>query len=110
MSRNSLVPVLAVVVVACSGAGPAPAVCPSTLQDAAGKHVLDNASLYDGPPAQMADLVPAPAGAVDRWNLDGVDPYLVCMFKGTARVVTFRAVGAKVCEARKKPFSAYCKQ
>jgi hypothetical protein len=109
MSRNSFaIPFLVLAVVACTAAAPAPAACPATVTDATGKHVLDNASLYDGPPDQMADLVPVPAGSVDRWDLDSVDPYLVCKFQGTAKVVTIHEVGAKLCEAGKTPFQAYC--
>lgn len=109
MSRNSLVllPVLAVAVVACAGA--APATCPSSITDTGVSHQLVNASLFDGHPDQMADLVPVPAGAVDRWKLDSVDPYLVCRFQGTQRVTTLHAVAAKTCEAGGKPFRAYCK-
>jgi hypothetical protein len=111
MSSNSLaVPFLAVAVVACTAAAPVPMACPPTITDANGTHALNNASLYDGPPDQMADLVPDRTGAVDRWSLDGVDPYLVCKFQETTKVVTLHAVGAKVCEAGKKPFQAYCSE
>lgn len=105
---DALLPLLGFVVIACSAA--APATCPSSVFDAGRRHALVNASLYDGPPDQMADLIPVAAGAVDRWDLDSVDPYLVCKFQGTAKVVTFHAVGAKNCEAGKKPFQAYCKK
>ncbi len=73
-------------------------------------HPLVNVSLYDGPPDQMADLIPVAAGETDRWNLDGADPYLVCRFDGTTTVVTLHAGGAKRCEAGGKPFQAYCKR
>jgi hypothetical protein len=110
VSRNSFaVAVLAVTVVAGAAAAAPPATCPSSITEGARKHVLDNASLYDGPPSEMADLMPVRAGAVDRWSLGNADPYLICKFSGTSKVVTFHAVGAKVCEAGKKPFQAYCK-
>ena len=109
MSRNSLLwPLLCLGAVACAGA--APATCPSSLSDGGTRHALDNASLYDGPPDQMADLVPVSAGDMDRWNLDGVDPYLVCKYSGTTKVVTFHAVGAKLCEGGGKPLRAYCRR
>lgn len=58
----------------------------------------------------MADLIPEPAGNVDRWSLDGIDdPYLVCKYRGTDRTITLRSKGASVCEAGKKPFRAYCR-
>ncbi len=107
MSRNRWLPGLLVVAIACGGAGPV--TCPPLIKDAAGPHRLDNASLFDGPPNQMADLEPVSAGVLDRWNLDGVDPYLVCKFAGTTRMVTLHAAGAKECDAGGSPFRAYCR-
>jgi len=43
----------------------------------------------------MANLVPVPGKTADRWDLTGVDPYLVCRYKGTNHVVTIHAQGAK---------------
>jgi hypothetical protein len=91
-----------------SAASAAPLTCPSVLQAGTNTYSLDNASLFDGPPDQMADLVPDPAGAMDRWNLDAVDPYLVCRFFGTNQTIIFHALGAKDCEAGGKPFQAFC--
>jgi hypothetical protein len=82
--------------------------CPSTLSDGPKHYALDNASLFDGPPEQMADLIPVSGKTADRWDLTGVDPYLVCRYQGTDKVVTIHAQGAKVCEAKSKPFTAYC--
>ncbi len=75
MSRNSLVlmPWLAVAVVACAGA--APATCPASISDGGVSRQLIDASLFDGPPEEMADLIPIPMGAIDKWNLDSVDPF-----------------------------------
>ncbi|WGS50056.1 hypothetical protein LFL96_00650 [Paraburkholderia sp. D15] len=84
-------------------------VCPASVVDVGTRHALINASLFDGPPEQEADLVPEPAGRVDRWNLDGVDPYLVCKYKNTAKTITLHAPTQKVCEAGNKPFQAYCR-
>ena len=110
MSRSrSVWSLLCLAALASKGAAAAPATCPSSVSDAGSRHRLVNASLYDGPPNEMADLIPVTAGDVDRWNLDSVDPYLVCKFDGTTKVVTFHAVGAKVCEAGKTPFQAYCR-
>ncbi|NPD66652.1 hypothetical protein HN018_21580 [Lichenicola cladoniae] len=108
MRNSARWPLLFLAIVACTGA--APANCPSSLIEAGSDHTLVNASLYDGPPDQMADLIPVPAGSVDRWSLDGVDPFLVCKFQGIMKVVTLHVVGAKVCEAGQKPFQAYCKR
>ena len=86
-----------------------PVDCPHAIADAAGSHVLNNASVYDGPPDEMADLEPSMSGNVDRWDLDGVDPYLVCRFQGTSRVMTFHATGARTCQAGSKPLHAGCR-
>ncbi|MGI4939863.1 MAG: STY0301 family protein [Janthinobacterium lividum] len=94
-------------VIVCTAAGPAN--CPPAVTDPAGSHVLDNASVYDGPPNEMADLEPSLSGGVDRWDLDGVDPYLVCAFQGTSRVMSFHVTGARTCEAGSKPFHAGCR-
>ena len=109
MSQDSLVlmPWLVVAVVACAGA--APATCPASISGGGVSRQLVNASLFDGPPEEMAGLVPVSAGAMDRWALDRVDPYLVCRFQGTQTIMTFHAVGAKTCEAGGTPFRAYCK-
>ena len=109
VSRNRIVwPLLGLAITACTGM--APATCPSSLAKAGVMHPLVNASLYDGPPDRMADLIPVAAGETDRWNLDSADPYLVCRFDGTAAVVTFHARGAKLCEAGGKPFQARCER
>jgi len=99
---------MAMVLLACQ-ARAAPSACPSVLQAGTTKYVLDNASLFDGPPDEMADLVPDPAGGFDRWNLAAVDPYLVCRFAGTSQTITFHAAGAKDCEAGGNPFQAFCR-
>ncbi len=85
-----------------------PATCPRALADATGSHSLNNAAVYDGPPDEMADLEPSMSGDVDRWDLDGVDPWLVCAFQGTSRVTSFHVTGARTCEAGSKPFHAGC--
>jgi len=82
--------------------------CPHVLSDGHQNHVFNNASLFDGPPEQMANLVPVPGKTADRWDLTGVDPYLVCRYKGTNHVVTIHAQGAKACEVASNPFAAYC--
>ncbi len=94
--------------IACSAAA-APVNCPAFIQAGAVKDELSNASLYDGPPDEMADLIPDESGAMDIWNLDSVDPYLVCKYIGAAKIVTFHATGTKICEAGGKPFQAFCR-
>lgn len=104
-SRNKPA-LLALTVALCTAAGHFE--CPPALpQDAS--HRLVNASLFDGPPEQLADLVPERAASVDRWDLDGVDPYLVCRYGATARTIVLRPRGARLCEAGGRPFRAGCR-
>lgn len=56
----------------------------------------------------MADLIPVSGKTVDKWDLTGVDPYLVCRYQGTDKVITLHAKDAKSCEAASNPFAAYC--
>lgn len=82
--------------------------CPAHLSSGGKSHPLENASLFDGPAAQMADLIPVSGKTGDRWDLAGVDPYLVCRYRGTGQVLTLHAEGARNCEAAGDPFVAYC--
>ncbi len=83
--------------------------CPASVWNSDGKHILYNASVYDGPPDQMASLEPVQEGNVDRWDVAGSDPYLLCQYKGTERTVTLHAKGVTTCMAGRNPFQAYCK-
>lgn len=96
---------LCIIPVACA----AKVSCPSSVPDGGVGHVLNNASLFDGPPDKLVSLVPDSSGSVDRWDLTGIDPYLVCRFEGTSKVLTLHAASAKSCMAGQKPFQAYCK-
>ncbi|WP_410451495.1 STY0301 family protein [Paraburkholderia sp. 31.1] len=73
--------------------------CPSVLSAGAQHHVLDNASLFDGPPEQKVDLIPVSGKTSDQWDLTGVDPYLVCRYHDTKSTLVIHAVGARTCEA-----------
>lgn len=108
MSLNKLALAVLCLSLAASCASGAPVSCPPSLPSGATQHALNNASLFDGPPAEMADLVPDESGAMDKWDLDAVDPYLVCRYAGTAQIITFHATGAKDCEAGGTPFHAFC--
>jgi len=87
----------------------APVACPVSVLDSGVRHALNNAALYDGPPDQMASLVPVRAGRVDRWDIDQIDPYLVCKYKGTAKTITLHAKNVSECAAGMTPFRAHCK-
>ncbi|WP_429445913.1 STY0301 family protein [Paraburkholderia sp. WC7.3g] len=82
--------------------------CPNVLSTEGQHHVLDNASLFDGPPEHEADLIPASGKTSDQWDLTGVDPYLVCRYHGTNSTVVIHAVGARTCEATSRPFAVHC--
>ncbi|MEX3853341.1 STY0301 family protein [Paraburkholderia sp. BR10923] len=103
---------LAVCLVATSAACASPTrirfKCPSVLSAGGQHHVLDNASLFDGPPEEEADLIPEPGKTSDQWDLTGVDPYLVCRYHGTNSTFVIHAVGARTCEATSKPFAVHC--
>jgi hypothetical protein len=95
---------LCVIPVACAAKIP----CPASVSDGGVVHALNNATLFDGPPDQMASLVPDSSGPVDRWDLKGIDPYLVCQFENTSKTVTLHAAASKRCVAGHKPFAAWC--
>lgn len=86
----------------------APMSCPALLRDGAQAHALDRASVFDGPPAELADLEPQTIGQYDVWKLDDVDPFLVCRYLKTGKTIDIHAVGAKVCKAGGSPFHAVC--
>ncbi|MGH8779907.1 STY0301 family protein [Paraburkholderia sp.] len=96
---------LCVIPVACA----AKVSCPTSVSDGGVGHALNNASLFDGPPDKLVSLVPDSSGSVDRWDLTGLDPYLVCRFENTTKTVTLHAAASKSCVAGHKPFTAYCK-
>ncbi|WP_414649700.1 STY0301 family protein [Dyella sp.] len=75
--------------------------CPSPLVDAKGKHTLVHVDVFDGPPKDKAFLQVLT-------DLKGLDPYLVCTYQGTDKVVTIHAVGASSCAAPDEPNTAYC--
>ncbi len=100
---------LALCILAIGCAQAAPVACPAHISEAGVEHVLFNASLFDGPPEKMGDLIPDNAGTVARWRLEYIDSYLVCRYQGTEKTVTYHVTKTHVCEAGKKPFQAYCK-
>jgi len=66
--------------------------------------------LFDGPPDQQASLIPDSSSRVaDRWDTTGIDPYLVCYYRGTKKTVTLHAKAVKECRAGGKRFAAWCR-
>lgn len=72
--------------------------CPATLQDGGKPHALTNASLFEGPPEQLADLMPDSDNAI-RWALPdyqqsararGTALYLVCRYAKTRQTTTLQ--------------------
>ncbi|PMS36156.1 hypothetical protein B0G57_104257 [Trinickia symbiotica] len=75
--------------------------CPSPLTEGSVNHALKHVELYDGPPKNLVSL--------QAWDsLKDVDPYLVCSYEGTDKVVTIHAAGSKACDATAKPKAAFC--
>ncbi|WP_419731206.1 STY0301 family protein [Lichenicola sp.] len=107
MSPTRFVPVAMFLLLSCMGM--APNRCPQIVADHGKDHVLDNASLFDTPPVNKVDLEPAVRGRRDVWDLDRIDPYLVCRYSGTATVVTLHVIGARTCFASGPLFRAYCR-
>ena len=84
--------------------------CPASILDAGVRHALNNAVLYDGTPDKVVSLVPVPVGGnAGQWDTGGIDPYLVCQYKGTTKTVMLHANAVKFCTAGRNPFRAYCK-
>jgi hypothetical protein len=83
--------------------------CPSLLVDGKIKRELSHIEVFDGPPKDMASLIPAAAD--DAGILDGlekVDVYLVCGYKGTDKIITIHALGATICKGTDHPSAAFC--
>ena len=64
--------------------------CPTRISPGGQPHALQRGSVFDGPPRELADLIP-----VDRrWNLapyraEKRDLYLVCRYQKTDQTTTF---------------------
>jgi hypothetical protein len=63
--------------------------CPDKITDQGHQRVLERASVFEGPPEELADLIPV----AERWDLEpyqGTDRslYLVCRYKQTNTTVT----------------------
>jgi len=83
--------------------------CPSSLIEGKTKRALDHVNVYDGPPENLASLIPVPAGKADMWDgLQYVDAYLVCEYKGTDKIIAIHALGATVCKVTDHPSAAFC--
>jgi hypothetical protein len=51
--------------------------CPSPLIEGKTRHALRYVNVYDGPPENLASLIPVPAGKADMWDeLEYVNAYL----------------------------------
>ncbi|WP_239364170.1 STY0301 family protein [Snodgrassella communis] len=83
--------------------------CPSTFSDKHAVYRLYNASLFDGPITDNAELVPEFKKEKAIWAIGSrIDPYLVCEYAGTRHIIVFYAKGATYCEKSKTPVQAKC--
>ncbi len=82
MSCNKLL--LAILLLASGAARASTTSCPAYIGEKGAYHPLTDASVYDGPPAQLADLEPTDAG----WDLSSLKDsprpvFLVCKYRGS---------------------------
>ncbi|PIT16587.1 hypothetical protein BGI32_03985 [Snodgrassella alvi] len=83
--------------------------CPATFSDKHAVYRLFNASLYDGPITDNAELVPEFKKEKAIWDIDPrIDPYFVCEYAATRHYIVFHAKGAAYCEKSKAPVQAKC--
>ncbi|PIT17497.1 STY0301 family protein [Snodgrassella alvi] len=83
--------------------------CPSTFPNTHTVYHLYNASLFDGPITDNAELVPEFKKEKSIWKIGSrIDPYLVCEYAGTRHTIVFYAKGATYCEKSKAPVQAKC--
>jgi hypothetical protein len=102
LNRLFVATVAASLCVACQAAEKHRYECPSPLVDDKGQqHELTHVDVFDGPPQNKAFLQVIT-------HLQGLDPYLVCSYKDTDKVVTIHAVGAAACGGADVPNTAYC--
>jgi hypothetical protein len=89
MSSSSLVMGLAFCGMTAGAAHAATVRCPPSITINGHRHPLADADLFDGPPAQLASLIPVNG----RWDLASIrgaagDFFLVCKFKDAAATRT----------------------
>ena len=68
---------------------------------------LGTVSVFDGPPAEMADLRPEASGQIDVWaglNLTGRPAFLVCRYGGLSGETSLRLPdGTATCRGVRRP-------
>jgi hypothetical protein len=83
--------------------------CPASLDDGQVKYPFKDIDVFDGPPKNMASLIPAETKDGVRWDFNpGGDIYFVCGYKGTDKTVTVHAPGVTVCKGTQTPLAAFC--
>lgn len=106
MSLNSVFAAAVVLLQAANGASAQLTVCPQTHNDGRKTGKLENASVYDGPPEMLVDLMPDLETAT--WDISlaqsdvrqrGVSMYLVCRYTRIETPVTLKI----------HPDASYCK-
>jgi hypothetical protein len=80
---------LAVALMFAAPAAVAAPACPAYVHVAGGDHALADASLFDGPPAELADLEPVDGGWDLRDYAKSPRPlFLVCRYRATKEIKT----------------------
>jgi len=83
-------------------------VCPVTIIDKGKVHIMNSASLFDGPPEERAELLPD-TDEESVWTLEGYQQYpqergtsyfLVCLYDATTKTIALKVPAtAKTCSA-----------
>ena len=89
MSYNKLLVVI--VLLGCCDARAATTSCPAFVSDGGVTHPLTDASVFDGPPSQLADVEPTDRGWDFRFYRNSPRPiFLVCKYRGSRATRTLQ--------------------
>jgi hypothetical protein len=82
--------------------------CPSSIEIRNTRYPLINAGVFDGPPEELAQLVPIPGRFPQHILLNKENIYLVCGYAGYPNKIIVHAKGASYCGYDDTPFHAGC--
>jgi len=96
-------------IVGCSNAKTPLFSCPESFTVGNKSSPLNNASLFDGPAVNRAELVPEITTHTKKLNIEpDLDLYLICHYKNVKHTISLHVVGATQCIINEKPFTAQC--